>query len=159
MGRAIVRKPSVFLFDEPLSNLDAALRVQMRSEIRNLHKRLGVTSIYVTHDQVEAMTMADRIVVMQGGKIEQVGPPLNSIDRPCNTFVATFIGSPAMNLVAGEICNGQFIMADGQAINLPPGISDVSAEEARSPLNLASGRNTSAFPNIHYRYISATVES
>jgi multiple sugar transport system ATP-binding protein len=132
MGRAIVRKPSVFLFDEPLSNLDAALRVQMRSEIRNLHKRLGVTSIYVTHDQVEAMTMADRIVVMQGGKVEQVGPPLELYDRPCNTFVATFIGSPAMNIVTGEIRNRQFITLDGQAINLPPEISGPSAKGTQS---------------------------
>ncbi len=127
MGRAIVRKPSVFLFDEPLSNLDAALRVQMRSEIRNLHKRLGVTSIYVTHDQVEAMTMADRIVAMQGGRVEQIGPPLDLYDRPCNTFVATFIGSPAMNLLAGKITNGRFLMADGQAITLPPAVFKTDA--------------------------------
>ena len=132
MGRAIVRKPSVFLFDEPLSNLDAALRVQMRSEIRNIHKRLGVTSIYVTHDQVEAMTMADRIVVMQGGKVEQLGPPLELYDRPCNVFVATFIGSPAMNILTGEIRNRQFITPDGQAINLPPVISSPSAKSAQS---------------------------
>ena len=132
MGRAIVRKPSVFLFDEPLSNLDAALRVQMRSEIRNLHKRLGVTSIYVTHDQVEAMTMADRVVVMQGGKVEQVGPPLELYDRPCNTFVATFIGSPAMNIVTGEIRNRQFITSNGRAINIPLDISGPSAKGAHS---------------------------
>jgi multiple sugar transport system ATP-binding protein len=135
MGRAIVRKPSVFLFDEPLSNLDAALRVQMRSEIRNLHRRLGVTSIYVTHDQVEAMTMADRIVVMQGGKVEQVGPPLELYDRPCNIFVATFIGSPAMNIIIGEIRDRQFIMPDGQAINLPPEISGPS-EHGPLPVKL-----------------------
>jgi multiple sugar transport system ATP-binding protein len=132
MGRAIVRKPSVFLFDEPLSNLDAALRVQMRSEIRILHKRLGVTSIYVTHDQVEAMTMADRVVVMQGGKVEQVGPPLDLYDRPSNIFVATFIGSPAMNILTGEIRNGQFIMPDGQAINLPSEIGSLSATSVQS---------------------------
>ncbi len=131
MGRAIVRKPSVFLFDEPLSNLDAALRVQMRSEIRSLHKRLGVTSIYVTHDQVEAMTMADRIVVMQGGRVEQVGPPLRLYDKPCNTFVATFIGSPAMNLVAGKLRNGQFIMSDGQGITLPAKITGNSELDTR----------------------------
>ena len=101
MGRAIVRNPAVFLFDEPLSNLDAALRVQMRSEIRGLHERLGSTSIFVTHDQVEAMTMADRIVVMRAGQIEQIGPPLHLYDRPQNAFVAGFIGSPAMNLIAG----------------------------------------------------------
>jgi multiple sugar transport system ATP-binding protein len=101
MGRAIVRNPAVFLFDEPLSNLDAALRVQMRAEIRGLHERLGSTSIFVTHDQVEAMTMADRIVVMRAGKLEQSGPPLELYDRPANAFVAGFIGSPAMNLWPG----------------------------------------------------------
>ena len=102
-GRAIVRNPKVFLFDEPLSNLDAQLRVQMRSEIRDLQKRLGVTSIYVTHDQIEAMTMADKIVVLRGGLIEQVGTPLDLYDQPANTFVATFIGSPAMNLLDGQV--------------------------------------------------------
>ena len=101
MGRAIVRNPKVFLFDEPLSNLDAQLRVQMRTEIKALHQRLGSTSIYVTHDQIEAMTMADKIVVMRDGHIEQAGPPLEVYDRPCNSFVASFIGSPAMNLIQG----------------------------------------------------------
>jgi multiple sugar transport system ATP-binding protein len=99
MGRAIVRQPAVFLFDEPLSNLDAALRVQMRGEIRALHDRLKSTSIFVTHDQAEAMTMADRIVVLRAGQLEQAGPPLELYDRPRNAFVAGFIGSPAMNLV------------------------------------------------------------
>jgi multiple sugar transport system ATP-binding protein len=101
MGRAIVRDPQVFLFDEPLSNLDAKLRVQMRTEIKELHQRLKTTSIYVTHDQIEAMTMADRIVVMRDGIVEQSGGPLDLYDRPANTFVAGFIGSPAMNLVPG----------------------------------------------------------
>jgi len=101
MGRAIVRDPQVFLFDEPLSNLDAKLRVQMRTEIKELHQRLKTTSIYVTHDQIEAMTMADRIVVMRDGIVEQSGEPLDLYDRPANTFVAGFIGSPAMNLVPG----------------------------------------------------------
>jgi multiple sugar transport system ATP-binding protein len=101
MGRAIVRDPQVFLFDEPLSNLDAKLRVQMRTEIKELHQRLKTTSIYVTHDQIEAMTMADRIVVMRDGIVEQIGDPLQLYDRPANTFVAAFIGSPAMNLVPG----------------------------------------------------------
>ena len=101
MGRAIVRDPQVFLFDEPLSNLDAKLRVQMRTEIKELHQRLKTTSIYVTHDQIEAMTMADRIVVMRDGIVEQIGDPLQLYDRPVNTFVAAFIGSPAMNLVPG----------------------------------------------------------
>jgi multiple sugar transport system ATP-binding protein len=101
MGRAIVRDPQVFLFDEPLSNLDAKLRVQMRTEIKELHQRLKTTSIYVTHDQIEAMTMADRIVVMRDGIVEQSGNPLELYDTPVNTFVAGFIGSPAMNFVPG----------------------------------------------------------
>jgi len=103
MGRAIVRDPQVFLFDEPLSNLDAKLRVQMRTEIKALHQRLKTTSIYVTHDQVEAMTMADRIVVMHDGIVEQVGSPLELYDNPANTFVAGFIGSPAMNFFQGTL--------------------------------------------------------
>ena len=101
IGRAIVREPRVFLFDEPLSNLDAALRTQMRVEIAELHQRLSTTTIYVTHDQVEAMTLADRIVVLNGGRIEQVGSPMDLYDRPDNVFVAGFIGSPRMNLVEG----------------------------------------------------------
>jgi multiple sugar transport system ATP-binding protein len=103
MGRAIVRDPKVFLFDEPLSNLDAKLRVQMRAEIKELHQRLKTTTVYVTHDQVEAMTMADRIVVMRDGVVEQTGLPLELYDRPANLFVAGFIGSPAMNLLNGTI--------------------------------------------------------
>ncbi|HEX6707482.1 MAG TPA: sn-glycerol-3-phosphate ABC transporter ATP-binding protein UgpC [Albitalea sp.] len=103
MGRAIVRDPKVFLFDEPLSNLDAKLRVAMRSEIKALHQRLGTTTVYVTHDQVEAMTMADRIVVMQDGRVEQIGSPLALYDRPANLFVGQFIGSPAMNVVHGTL--------------------------------------------------------
>jgi multiple sugar transport system ATP-binding protein len=107
MGRAIVRDPQVFLFDEPLSNLDAKLRVQMRTEIKELHQRLRTTSVYVTHDQIEAMTMADRIVVMNGGRVEQTGSPLELYDDPANLFVAGFIGSPAMNLLEGRlISNG-----------------------------------------------------
>jgi multiple sugar transport system ATP-binding protein len=101
MGRAIVRDPKVFLFDEPLSNLDAKLRVQMRSEIKALHQRLKTTTVYVTHDQIEAMTMADRIAVMNEGRIEQLGEPLELYDRPANLFVAQFIGSPAMNIFEG----------------------------------------------------------
>lgn len=103
MGRAIVRHPKVFLFDEPLSNLDAKLRTQMRAEIKRLHKRLGVTSLYVTHDQVEAMTLADRIVVMASGRIEQVGTPMDLFNNPKNLFVASFIGSPPMNQIDAEI--------------------------------------------------------
>jgi multiple sugar transport system ATP-binding protein len=103
MGRAIVRDPQVFLFDEPLSNLDAKLRVQMRTEIRSLHQKLRTTSVYVTHDQVEAMTMADRIVVLQEGRVAQVGAPIELYDRPANLFVAGFIGSPAMNVLNGTL--------------------------------------------------------
>jgi multiple sugar transport system ATP-binding protein len=103
MGRAIVRKPKVFLFDEPLSNLDAKLRVAMRAEIKSLHQRLKTTTVYVTHDQIEAMTMADRIVVMHDGIIEQIGTPLELFDRPGNLFVAQFIGSPAMNVFKGRV--------------------------------------------------------
>src|SRR5581483_11912740 len=103
MGRAIVRKPQVFLFDEPLSNLDANLRVAMRTELKELHQRLKTTSIYVTHDQVEAMTMADQMVVMRDGVVEQRGNPLAIYDRPANVFVARFIGSPAMNLLPGTL--------------------------------------------------------
>ena len=114
MGRAIVRKPQVFLFDEPLSNLDAKLRVAMRTEIKALHQRLTTTSIYVTHDQIEAMTMADRIVVMNGGRVEQIGSPLELYDDPANLFVAGFIGSPAMNILPGR--------ADGGAVRLAGGI-------------------------------------
>ena len=119
MGRAIVRDPQVFLFDEPLSNLDAKLRVQMRSEIKELHQRLKTTTIYVTHDQVEAMTMADKIVVMKDGVIEQAGSPLELYDRPQNTFVAGFIGSPSMNFIEGEMTSGGFKTKDGVLLPVP----------------------------------------
>jgi multiple sugar transport system ATP-binding protein len=118
MGRAIVRDPQVFLFDEPLSNLDAKLRVQMRAEIKDLHQRLGSTTIYVTHDQIEAMTMADKIVVMNAGNIEQIGAPLELYDRPANLFVAGFIGSPAMNFIRGRIDGGHF-RSGGVSLPLP----------------------------------------
>jgi multiple sugar transport system ATP-binding protein len=110
MGRAIVRDPQVFLFDEPLSNLDAKLRVQMRTEIKALHQRLGTTTVYVTHDQIEAMTMADKIVVMHDGIVEQMGAPLELYDRPANLFVAGFIGSPAMNVFEGQLEAGGFVV-------------------------------------------------
>jgi multiple sugar transport system ATP-binding protein len=122
LGRAIVRDPAVFLFDEPLSNLDAKLRVQMRVELVKLHHRLDTTMIYVTHDQVEAMTMADRIVVMHEGRIQQVGPPLTLYDDPDSLFVAGFIGSPAMNLLSGGIergPDGLRFKADGLELELP----------------------------------------
>ena len=114
MGRAIVRNPQVFLFDEPLSNLDAKLRVQMRAEIKDLHQRLKVTTVYVTHDQIEAMTMADKIVAMSEGNVEQIGTPLDLYDHPTNLFVASFIGSPAMNLLKGEIAGDQFRDREGR---------------------------------------------
>jgi len=121
MGRAIVRDPQVFLFDEPLSNLDAKLRVQMRTEIRELHQRLQSTSIYVTHDQIEAMTMADQIVVMRDGRIEQIGEPLELYDFPENIFVAGFIGSPAMNLIEGvvQVSEGRPYVTTNGARKLP----------------------------------------
>ena len=121
MGRAIVRAPQVFLFDEPLSNLDAKLRVKMRTEIKELHQRLRTTTIYVTHDQVEAMTLADKIVVMHDGVVEQFGAPLDLYDRPANLFVAGFIGSPAMNLIHGSLKAGEvphFHADDGTVLPL-----------------------------------------
>jgi len=121
MGRAIVRDPQVFLFDEPLSNLDAKLRVQMRAEIKQLHQRLKTTVVYVTHDQVEAMTMADKIVVMRDGIIEQVGSPIELFDRPRNTFVAGFIGSPSMNFIPGSVKDGLFVARAGVHLPLPDG--------------------------------------
>jgi multiple sugar transport system ATP-binding protein len=129
MGRAIVRDPQVFLFDEPLSNLDAKLRVQMRTEIRELHQRLKTTTVYVTHDQIEAMTMADQIVVMQGGRIEQVGAPLELYDRPVNTFVAGFIGSPSMNMAPGVVSGGMVTLEDGTRLPLPPGLPVAEGRE------------------------------
>jgi len=122
MGRCIVRDPQVFLFDEPLSNLDAKLRVAMRAEVKELHQRLKTTTVYVTHDQIEAMTMADKIVVMHDGQIEQIGAPLELYDRPGNRFVAGFIGSPAMNFLEGRISlNGgpAFVGENGVRLPLP----------------------------------------
>jgi multiple sugar transport system ATP-binding protein len=126
MGRAIVRNPQVFLFDEPLSNLDAKLRGAMRTEIKELHQRLKTTSVYVTHDQIEAMTMADKIVVMKDGIVEQTGAPLDLYDTPVNTFVAGFIGSPAMNVLAGTARreNGalRIALAEGYVAEMPAGV-------------------------------------
>ncbi len=130
MGRAIVRDPQVFLFDEPLSNLDAKLRVQMRTEIKALHQRVGGTTIYVTHDQIEAMTMADKIVVMQGGHVEQIGAPLDLYDNPRNVFVGGFIGSPAMNFLTGVAKRngaGMTVVTEhGETVAAPetPGLED-----------------------------------
>jgi sn-glycerol 3-phosphate transport system ATP-binding protein len=121
MGRAIVRDPQVFLFDEPLSNLDAKLRVQMRVEIKKLQQSLATTSIYVTHDQVEAMTLADRLIVMNAGLAEQIGPPIELYERPASVFVAGFIGSPAMNFLSGRTADGHVLLDGGAALPLPPG--------------------------------------
>ena len=132
MGRAIVRDPQVFLFDEPLSNLDAKLRVAMRTEITELHQRLKTTSIYVTHDQIEAMTMGDQIVVMKDGRIEQTGSPLELYDRPANLFVAGFIGSPAMNFLPGTLHrSGDSTVVqldDGTKLGTPPGSGGVDGQ-------------------------------
>jgi sn-glycerol 3-phosphate transport system ATP-binding protein len=145
MGRAIVREPQAFLFDEPLSNLDAKLRVQMRIEIRRLHNRLKATSIFVTHDQIEAMTMADTIVVMNAGRVEQTGAPGDVYRRPATRFVATFIGSPAMNLLPGRIAapgeveiGGGRITFDAAAFQVSPG-SDVEVGIRPEDLQLAAG--------------------
>jgi multiple sugar transport system ATP-binding protein len=121
MGRAIVRHPKVFLFDEPLSNLDAKLCVQMRAEIKALHQRLKTTIVYVTHDQIEAMTMADKIVVLNGGRVEQIGAPLELYDRPANIFVAGFMGSPAMNLLPGVV-EADAIVVAGVRLPKPAGL-------------------------------------
>ena len=126
MGRAMVRDAKVFLFDEPLSNLDAKLRAHMRVEIRQLHERQGATTIYVTHDQIEAMTMADKIVLMRGGKVEQLGTPDELYDRPVSKYAADFIGSPSMNFIEGEVAveNGEPVFrAEGVAAPLPPGMA------------------------------------
>ncbi len=129
MGRAIVRNPQVFLFDEPLSNLDAKLRVQMRTEIKELHQRLRTTSIYVTHDQIEAMTMADKIVVMKDGVVEQIGSPLELYDTPANTFVAGFIGSPAMNFLPGTLKrNGSSVVEFEGGVHVPAPESAAGAD-------------------------------
>jgi multiple sugar transport system ATP-binding protein len=128
MGRAIVRDPQVFLFDEPLSNLDAKLRVQMRTEIKELHQRLKTTTVYVTHDQIEAMTMADKIVVMHDGIVEQIGTPLELYDHPANQFVAGFIGSPAMNFLKGTVrVNGGATFEGPNGVKLPVANAPVSA--------------------------------
>ena len=144
-GRAIVRDPKLFLFDEPLSNLDAKLRVQMRTEIKSLHQRLRNTMIYVTHDQIEAMTLADRIVVMQSGRIEQQGAPLDLYDRPTNAFVAGFLGSPAMNFIKGRIIDGKIVTEDGTA--LPGGSPVASANEGREVLWGARPESIALAPN------------
>src|SRR5207253_104559 len=128
LGRAIVRHPQVILFDEPLSNLDAKLRVALRTEIKELHQRLKTTTVYVTHDQVEAMTMADKIVVMHDGVVEQVGAPLELYNNPVNMFVAGFIGSPAMNFLKGRCERGRFLLEDGSVLPLPARLEHLSCD-------------------------------
>jgi sn-glycerol 3-phosphate transport system ATP-binding protein len=128
MGRAIVREPAVFLFDEPLSNLDAKLRVQMRLEIRELQAKLGITALYVTHDQVEAMTMADRMIVMNGGIAEQIGTPLDVYERPQTLFAAQFIGSPSMNILDADASAGR--------VSVPGGTFVISAPDGPVKLGL-----------------------
>ena len=140
MGRAIVRNPKVFLFDEPLSNLDAKLRVQMRIEIKKVHQKVRTTTVYVTHDQVEAMTMADKIVVMQGGRVEQIGTPLELYDRPANLFVAGFIGSPAMNLLRGQVSDGAF---------RPEGLDGAGPIALPLPVSAPGGRAAEGQPVIY----------
>jgi multiple sugar transport system ATP-binding protein len=150
MGRAIVRHPKVFLFDEPLSNLDAKLRTQMRAEIKRLHNRLGVTSVYVTHDQVEAMTLADRIVVMNDGRIEQVGTPMELFNNPANTFVAGFLGSPPMNQLKGTMTNTG-VQIGGSDIKITGASAanagrDVTVGIRPEHVTLGAGANTSPLP-------------
>ena len=132
MGRAIVREPSVFLFDEPLSNLDAKLRVQMRLEIKELQSKLGITSLYVTHDQVEAMTMADRMIVMNGGVAEQIGSSLEVYEKPLSVFAAQFIGSPSMNVMDVTVSGGKVTLPGGAVVEAP------AAHEGRAKLGIRS---------------------
>jgi multiple sugar transport system ATP-binding protein len=119
MGRALVRNPALFLFDEPLSNLDAKLRLEMRAEIKRLHEATGTTIVYVTHDQIEAMTLATKIVVLKDGYVQQIGTPREIYERPANTFVAEFMGSPPMNILDATVESGRLVLADGQSIALP----------------------------------------
>ncbi|MCV3272833.1 ABC transporter ATP-binding protein [Roseobacter sinensis] len=155
IGRAIVREPAAFLFDEPLSNLDAALRVGMRLEISELHKRLATTMIYVTHDQVEAMTMADKIVVLRAGHIEQVGSPLELYRNPRNTFVAGFIGSPKMNLIEGE----EAARNDAHTLGIRPEHIDVSATEGawHGKVGVAEHLGSDTFFHVHETGLAETI--
>ena len=136
MGRAIVRNPKVFLFDEPLSNLDAKLRVQMRTEIKKVHQTVRTTTVYVTHDQVEAMTLADRVVVMNGGIIEQVGPPQELYHHPKTRFVAGFIGSPAMNFLPATLDGGAIRLEDGQVLPIPAARAERYKPHGNKPMLL-----------------------
>ncbi|WP_195818861.1 ABC transporter ATP-binding protein [Roseobacter sp. MH60115] len=155
IGRAIVREPAAFLFDEPLSNLDAALRVGMRMEISELHKKLATTMIYVTHDQVEAMTMADKIVVLRAGHIEQVGSPLELYREPRNTFVAGFIGSPKMNLIDGE----EAAKYGAHTLGVRPEHIDVSATEGpwHGKVGVAEHLGSDTFFHVHQTGLAETI--
>ncbi len=174
MGRAIVREPAVFLFDEPLSNLDAKLRVQMRFEIQTLHRRLSTTSLYVTHDQVEAMTLADRMIVMNAGRAEQVGSPMDVYTDPSTTFVAGFIGSPAMNflpakagaggrfsfLAGGEVARAQVSAAEGRAVTLgirPEHLHPAAPEDAVVSGQVAMVEHLGADTLVHVGHGASTV--
>jgi multiple sugar transport system ATP-binding protein len=139
IGRAIVRRPSVYLFDEPLSNLDARLRNQMRVEIKALQRRLGVTSIYVTHDQAEAMTLADRVVLLDRGRVVQAGAPLELYDRPANRFAGSFIGSPPMNFIEGDVRGGEFRFAGGSFAAAAPGKGPLTLGVRPEGLRLGGG--------------------
>ena len=160
LGRAIVRDAKIFLMDEPLSNLDSKLRVQMRSEIAKLHRRLKTTTIYVTHDQTEAMTMASRIVIMKDGLIQQVGTPKEVYDLPENVFVGGFIGSPSMNFLKGSFVNGEFVLGE-QSIKVPDHQAKVLVEKGYEGKNLILGvrpeQITNEVTNEHYK-IRTTVE-
>lgn len=139
LGRAIVRDPEVFLFDEPLSNLDAKLRIQMRNELAKLHHRLSTTMIYVTHDQVEAMTLGDRIVVMKDGLIQQVGTPLEVYEHPANLFVAGFVGSPSMNFIEGSLVSEEdrlFFRHRDMSLKVPPSMADKLIDHLKEPITL-----------------------
>jgi len=149
MGRAIVRDPQVFLFDEPLSNLDAKLRVAMRTELKELHQRLKTTSVYVTHDQIEAMTMADLIVVMRDGIVEQRGGPLDLYDHPANLFVAGFIGSPAMNFIPGKVRGGVIEMGESVTVPMPRGVRGTDGQQVifgARPEHLSLASNGAGLP-------------
>ncbi|MCA9666191.1 MAG: ATP-binding cassette domain-containing protein, partial [Myxococcales bacterium] len=168
MGRAIVRRPKVFLFDEPLSNLDAKLRTRMRTELGRLHAQLATTMVYVTHDQVEAMTLADRIVVMHGGVVQQVGTPLELYDRPANRFVAGFIGTPAMNFIDGRLSingdghddeAGLAFVCDGARVELPAALARAAARSAAESVSLGVRPNHLVLCDVEREgVVPATVE-
>ena len=154
MGRAIARRPSLFLFDEPLSNLDAALRAEVRVEIKRLHGRLGATMLYVTHDQVEAMTLADRLVVLNKGRVEQVGPPLEIYEKPRTRFVGTFLGSPAMNMIA-VTREGRALRAEGVAYDSPREVDAARVELGVRPHDVRVATAEEAHLTMHVDVIEA----